>query len=35
MGCAARRRAEELFDASQVNAKLIAEYRTLLDGKKK
>jgi len=34
MGQAARRRAEMLFDAKQVNAKLIAEYRALLDARK-
>lgn len=34
MGQAARQRAEALFDARQVNAKLIAEYRDLLDARK-
>lgn len=35
MGSAARQRAEALFDARQVNGKLVAEYRNLLDGKRK
>ena len=34
MGRAARRRAEQLFDAKQVNGKLIAEYRALLNARK-
>lgn len=35
MGVSARQRAEALFDARQVNEKLVAEYRNLLDGKRK
>lgn len=34
MGYAAKRRAEETFNAGQVNGKLIAEYRNLLDARK-
>ena len=34
MGSAAKRRAEELFSANEVNGKVIEEYRHLLDGRK-